>query len=83
MARRFHLGLVAGLAGLARELAARTGVRHVALSGGVLQNRTLAALLPAALRRAGLTPLCHRSLPPSDGGISLGQAYYGVLAALV
>ncbi len=82
VARRFHLGLVAGLAALARELAARTGVRHVALSGGVLQNRTLMTLLPPALRRAGLTPLCHRSLPPNDGGLSLGQAYYGVLASL-
>ncbi len=83
VARRFHLGLVAGLAALARLLSDRTGVWRVALSGGVMQNRTLATLLPAALSRQGLVPLTHRLMPPNDGCISLGQAYYGVLASLL
>jgi hydrogenase maturation protein HypF len=81
VARRFHLGLVAGLATLAREMAAATGITRVAVSGGVLQNRTLALLLPQALRAAGLLPLCHRTVPANDGCISLGQAFYGQLAA--
>jgi hydrogenase maturation protein HypF len=80
VARRFHLGLVDGLGALARDMADRTGIRHVAVSGGVMQNRTLARLLPAALRRQGLTPLCHRALPANDACISLGQAAFGVLA---
>lgn len=79
VARRFHLGLAHGLTALAREMAAQTGLRHVALSGGVLQNRTLAALLPEQLRREGLQPLCHRAVVPNDGCISLGQAFYGLL----
>jgi hydrogenase maturation protein HypF len=81
VSRRFHLGLVRGLAELARELSQATGIRRVALSGGVLQNRTIAALLPAALGASGLIPLCHRRVPANDGCISLGQAAYGVLTA--
>ncbi|WP_428558465.1 MAG: carbamoyltransferase HypF [Solidesulfovibrio sp. DCME] len=77
-ARRFHLGLVRGLVSLAGAMADRTGLARVALSGGVLQNRTLATLLPRALGQAGLAPLCHRALPANDGCISLGQAYYGL-----
>ncbi|MEG6552408.1 Sua5/YciO/YrdC/YwlC family protein, partial [Desulfocurvibacter africanus] len=49
ISRRFHLGLVAGLAELAAALAERTGVRTVALSGGVMLNLTMSTLLPDAL----------------------------------
>ena len=77
IARRFHLGLISGLAALARAMAKATGLRTVALSGGVLQNRTLAVSLPQALRENGLHPLSHLRLPSNDGCISLGQAAYG------
>ena len=73
LARRFHLGLIEGLAELALAGAKRTGVRTVGLSGGVLHNRTVALLLPQALQRRGLVPLIHKALPPGDGGISFGQ----------
>jgi hydrogenase maturation protein HypF len=79
IARRFHLGLVAGLAELARIMAKVTGLRTVALGGGVLQNRTLAVSLPAALRNQGLHPLVHIRMPANDGCISLGQATYGAM----
>lgn len=74
LARQFHQSLAEGLAELALAASRRCGVRTVALSGGVLHNRTLASLLPAALARRGLTPLTHRALPPGDGGLSFGQA---------
>lgn len=74
VARRFHRGLIEGLADLAAAGAERTGVRAVALSGGALHNLTLAQELPAALEQRGLTPLTHRLVPPGDGGLSLGQA---------
>ena len=74
LARRFHRGLIRGLAALAAAGAEQTGVSVVALSGGALQNLTLAQELPEALRQQGLTPLMHRLLPPGDGGLSLGQA---------
>ena len=81
VSRRFHLGLVEGLADLAQAMAKQTGIKDVALSGGVLQNRTLAVALPAALQRRGLLALVHRRLPSNDGCISLGQAAFGSMLA--
>jgi hydrogenase maturation protein HypF len=80
ISRRFHLGLIAGLVQLCCRLATLTGCRTVALSGGVMQNLTMATRLPAALSGHGLHVLTHRSLPPNDACISLGQAAYGRLA---
>jgi len=80
ISRRFHLGLIQGLAHWTAAAARQTGVRQVALSGGVLQNRSIRLELPQALRQQGLTPLCHKELPPNDGCISLGQAAWGRLA---
>lgn len=77
MARRFHRGLVAGLAELAAGLAARHGVTRVGLSGGCMLNLTLHRELAAALAARGLIPLLHRQLPPGDACIALGQAAWG------
>ncbi|UTF48715.1 carbamoyltransferase HypF [Desulfomicrobium sp. ZS1] len=79
ISRRFHLGLIDGLARLCVLLAEKYSCRTVALSGGVMQNLTLAAGLPRALDAHGLTVLTHRELPPNDACISLGQAAYGQL----
>ncbi len=78
IARRFHLGLVAGLTRLATAMARVTGIRAVALGGGVMQNRTLALRLPEALRDADMQPLLHYRVPANDGCISLGQAAFGL-----
>jgi hydrogenase maturation protein HypF len=77
ISRRFHLGLIDGLTRLCLILAAKRSCATVALSGGVMQNLTLAAELPRSLAAHGLTVLTHRDLPPSDACISLGQAAYG------
>jgi hydrogenase maturation protein HypF len=77
ISRSFHCGLIRGLSRWALAAFKHTGIRRIALSGGVLQNATLAAALPNALRQHGLTPLTHRVLPPNDACISLGQAAYG------
>jgi hydrogenase maturation protein HypF len=71
---RFHLGLAQSLAELAMRLSRQHGVSTVALSGGVMQNRTLFEALTARLRAAGLQPLCHGMVPANDGGLALGQA---------
>ncbi|MBF0482331.1 MAG: carbamoyltransferase HypF [Desulfovibrionaceae bacterium] len=80
ISRRFHLGLIAGLVRLAGDMAEATGIATVGLSGGAMQNFTLATRLPRALRLAGLTALRHEILPPGDACISLGQAAYGRMA---
>lgn len=76
LARSFHHAVLNGFATLAAETASRCGCRYVALSGGVMQNRTLWTELPQALRAHGLIPLMHRSLPPNDACLSLGQAFW-------
>jgi hydrogenase maturation protein HypF len=81
IARRFHASLARGLADLAAAAAAERGIRHVGLSGGCMQNKTLAVLLSRRLRQKGLIPLLHIDLPPNDACISLGQASWGLLAA--
>ncbi|NDV28935.1 carbamoyltransferase HypF [Desulfovibrio sp. JC010] len=79
ISRRFHGGLIIGLADCAKAIADQTGIKTVGLSGGVMQNLTIAVELPEELKKRGLKPLVHRHLPPNDGCISLGQAVYGQL----
>lgn len=79
-ALRFHERLAGGLARLAVQAAGATGWRTVALAGGCLQNLLLARLLVQALRAYDLHPLLPRELPPGDGGLSLGQAAWGLCA---
>ena len=74
ISRRFHMGLMQGLADIAAEAARARGVNLVALSGGVMQNRTLAVFLPQLLRDRVFLPFMHKEVPSNDGGISLGQA---------
>ena len=75
---RFHAGLTEGLARLAMAGAEDTGVKTVALSGGVLQNSYIRTALPRRLCELGLSPLLPLEAPANDGGLSLGQAFWGV-----
>jgi hydrogenase maturation protein HypF len=75
LARRFHSTVATVVVDTAAKLARARNLRVVALSGGVFQNRLLAARVEAALEAAGLSVLTHCLVPPNDGGISLGQAY--------
>jgi hydrogenase maturation protein HypF len=59
---------------MCRLLAKDTGIKQVALSGGVFQNRLLLRLTTAALQKAGFNVLTHHLVPCNDGGVSLGQA---------
>ncbi|MFD5514481.1 carbamoyltransferase HypF [Streptomyces sp. NPDC127066] len=73
VARRFHravVGLVLEVCAVARE---STGVRTVALSGGVFCNALLTEGCGAVLERDGFTVLRHHRVPPNDGGLALGQ----------
>ena len=74
IAARFHAGLADAVAGLARSLTLLHGVDTVALSGGVLQNKTLFEAVVRGLTTSGLQVLSHTQVPTNDGGLSLGQA---------
>ena len=59
---------------MCRKMSHNTGLKQVALSGGVFQNRILLRLTTAGLRKAGFQVFTHHLVPCNDGGLSLGQA---------
>jgi len=74
IASRFHHTLAQLISRMCLLLARETGIRQVALSGGVFQNRLLTQLARQSLETAGFRVFTHRQVPCNDGGISLGQA---------
>ena len=77
----FHSAMADGWVEAAVRGAGHTGVKHVALTGGVMLNRLLREALESRLAAAGLRPLNHRRIPPGDRGLAPGQAWAGILAA--
>ncbi|MGW4870653.1 carbamoyltransferase HypF [Streptomyces chartreusis] len=73
VAARFHRGVAALVHALCRRARERHGLDTVALTGGVFANTLLSSACAAALRQDGFTVLRHRSVPPGDGGLALGQ----------
>ncbi|MCX4992581.1 MULTISPECIES: carbamoyltransferase HypF [unclassified Streptomyces] len=73
VARRFHRAVVALVQEVCTVARERTGIRTVALSGGVFCNALLTEGCGAVLERDGFTVLRHHRVPPNDGGLALGQ----------
>jgi hydrogenase maturation protein HypF len=77
----FHNTMAQVIISLCRDIGMETGIRQVALSGGVFQNRRLLNRVAEGLEAEGLVVLLHRQVPCNDGAISLGQAvianYFG------
>ena len=73
IAARFHHGLARTVAALAGRISRTTGIRTVALSGGVFQNATLVQEASRLMVADGMMVLRHRVVPPNDGGLALGQ----------
>jgi hydrogenase maturation protein HypF len=73
-AAMFHDQFARAFCDAAAHHADRTGVRDVVLSGGVMCNERIVTRLTQLLTRRGLTALRHEKVPPTDGGLSLGQA---------
>ncbi len=48
----------------------------VGLTGGVFQNKPLTEKVVESLKSSGHNVLLHTSVPPNDGGISLGQSVF-------
>ncbi len=74
MAARFHVGVAQAIVEAVACIAADTGLRTVALSGGCFQNRLLVGQTVRRLEEAGFAVLVHRQVPANDGGVALGQA---------
>ncbi len=69
IAARFHNALVNWIL----EVAAKSELKQIVLSGGVFQNRYLTEGTAAMLESLGFVVHTHRQVPPNDGGIALGQ----------
>ena len=74
---RFHAGVVALVIAIAERARRELNLHTVALTGGVFGNALLLSATGRALRGAGFTVLRHRSVPPNDGGLALGQLLVG------
>jgi hydrogenase maturation protein HypF len=77
IAMKFHRTMAEVVVQMCRRLSGRSGLKKIALSGGVFQNRLLLRLTVSALERAGFEVLTHSKVPTNDGGVSLGQAVIG------
>jgi hydrogenase maturation protein HypF len=71
IALRFHRTL----ADIALEIAKRSAIPRVVLSGGCFQNKLLSELIISGLHERGINAYWHQRIPPNDGGISAGQVF--------
>ncbi|HWB86600.1 MAG TPA: carbamoyltransferase HypF [Bryobacteraceae bacterium] len=74
IARAFHRTIARGLYDAARLLCERYACNTVAISGGVFQNNLLLSDLKALFANGPYKLWSNSTVPPNDGGISLGQA---------
>jgi hydrogenase maturation protein HypF len=74
LSARFHGTIVGALSAVMLRLARRHRVSVVALSGGSMVNSLLRNGLALRLGRGGLAVYHNQSVPPNDGGVSVGQA---------
>jgi hydrogenase maturation protein HypF len=79
---KFHATVAAMIIETCEKLGASSGLKTVALSGGVFQNATLYSAVIKGLTRKGFRVLLHKELPVNDGGLSYGQAVVAHALAL-
>lgn len=76
LAWAFHEAFAREMADSALYWSEKTGIKTIALSGGVMQNTLLLGMLEEYLEERELKVIRHHMIPPNDGGIALGQALY-------
>lgn len=72
----FHLTIANAAYEAAELISKKMAIKDIILSGGVFQNTVLLEMILKRLKKAGFNVLMHEKLPPNDGSIALGQAYY-------
>lgn len=73
IAARFHHAVAAAVLDACRAAERDTGVRTVALTGGVFANALLDEACTTLLGASGFTVVRHTAVPCGDGGLALGQ----------
>jgi hydrogenase maturation protein HypF len=74
---KFHNSLARAVLLISLGVQQKYKIQSVALSGGVFQNNLLLEKSFKLLKMHGFKPYSNFKVPVNDGGISLGQAYYG------
>ncbi len=77
--RAAALGFHYAVVNMVADMAERMGVKQVALAGGCFANRILLETCTKELQERGFQVYYNEAVSCGDGGISLGQAYYGLL----
>ncbi|MGC2109351.1 MAG: carbamoyltransferase HypF [Candidatus Korobacteraceae bacterium] len=81
IARSFQRGVAQGLCDAVKGLCKERRIDTVVLSGGVFQNELLLSDVRDLLGDEAVEIWTNHSVPPNDGGISLGQAAIGTFVA--
>lgn len=71
-------GLAEGLTKIAADKAHKDGIKNVGVSGGVFYNDSITRDSHKIVDSEKLRHFQHEKVPPGDGGISLGQAYWAM-----
>ena len=72
IAWKFHMWVSDSIISVLRHL----DFEKIVLSGGCFQNILLTRMVTEALKENNYEYYLNRIVPPNDGGIALGQAYY-------
>jgi hydrogenase maturation protein HypF len=78
LALGFHYSVVDMVLSVINIISKKSGIKDVALSGGVFQNSILLESCLEVLRGNGYKVYINNKVPPNDSGIALGQAYIGM-----
>lgn len=78
LALGFHEAVAKMILSLCEKISKATGVKKVALTGGVFQNKILMERTLELLREEDFEIYYNISVGTNDGGISLGQTYIGM-----
>jgi hydrogenase maturation protein HypF len=78
----FHMAIVNMVLDVCRMISEKRSEKKVCLSGGSFNNRILLSDTARLLEEDGFSVYWNQELPLGDGGISAGQAYYGLLDSL-
>jgi len=68
-----HKYLAEGVSNMVISASEDTGIKRVAVSGGVLVNEFIAETIHRILSTEGLEVMFNHKVPPGDGGTALGQ----------
>ncbi|MGC4019374.1 MAG: carbamoyltransferase HypF [Muricomes sp.] len=80
LALGFHYALAWAALQICLITREKEGINSIALSGGVFQNSVLSNYMIKLLREHHFEVYYNMAVPPNDGGISLGQAYIGLIS---